>query len=80
MTIETKYNMGDKVWFIHENKLCFKLIVSISIRPAVRISYSSPTGLIPTERIFYRFKIGLTEISKKEEEVFPTKDELLKSL
>ena len=78
MTIETKYNIGDKVWLIYENKPCFKQICGISIRPAVRISYSPPTGLTPTESTFYRFKMGLTEISKEERDVFHTKEELLK--
>lgn len=66
MTIETKYNIGDEVWFIYENKPCFEQINGISIRPTVRI--------------FYRFQVGLTEISKMEKEVFKTKEELLKSL
>lgn len=66
MTIKTKYNIGDCVWFMYENKPCFEQIGSISIRPTVRI--------------FYNFSIGLTEISKLEKAVFSTKEELLKSL
>lgn len=66
MKIETKYSIGDCVWFMFGNKPCFEQIGGISIRPRVRI--------------FYKFKKGLTEISKLEKDVHPTKEELLKSL
>ena len=66
MTIETKYNIGDEVWGIWENKpTMFKIKKIIIVKDDIKtqIQYVS-TGNI------YLF----------QDEIFPTKEELLKSL
>lgn len=82
MKIETKYNIGDEVWFIHGNrcsngKICGmehtygigkmfgKLYTGEEI---VKIHYS-------VESPQYPFVLDF-----EEEKLFPTKEELLKSL
>lgn len=64
MIIETKYNIGDEVWFIygHNRPRCDRVT---SIR------------LMHDLSIMYYFEVSL---SRDEEELFPTKEELLKSL
>lgn len=89
MTIETKYNIGDEVWVMYKNKPTRLTIgvVNISInkgrleldRTTVYILYTmepfeidpskmSDVEYIPYNRTFY------------EKDVFPTKEELIKSL
>lgn len=66
MTIETKYNIGDEVWRIWENKpTMFKIKKIIIVKDDIKtqIQYVS-TGNI---HLF-------------QDEIFPTKEELLKSL
>lgn len=64
MTIETKYNIGDEVW-----------VMSYSNHPycdrIVSISIESDLS------IMYNFS---SLFSREENELFPTKEELLKSL
>lgn len=71
MTIETKYNIGDKVWCANIFGEPFQLkIYGIAIE-------------ILGNRIFISYYVGLKEVSctlKKEQLLFPTKEELLKSL
>ena len=71
MTIETKYNIGDKVWFARFNKdiYLFEVIgVRITIFGSeVHIEYE----LVEEDGISCRFPEYL---------LFPTKEELLKSL
>ena len=64
MTIETKYNIGDEVWFTdrHNHPRCDRVT---SIR------------LMHDLSIMYYFEVWL---SRDEKELFPTKEELLKSL
>lgn len=68
MTIETKYNIGDEVWTIIENKACKYPILSITAKKRTQ-----------TEGIEVMYYIGNCEW-RYEEELFPTKEELLKSL
>lgn len=63
MKIETKYNLGDWVWFMYRNKPYRAQVVGICIRPKTRI--------------FYRFRVGLIEISKLQEKIYATQEELL---
>lgn len=64
MTIETKYNIGDEVWFIDgHNRPRRDRVTSIRIMHDLSI--------------MYYFEVSL---SRDEEELFPTKEELLKSL
>lgn len=70
MTIETKYNIGDKVWFIEENKPESDVILSIEI------------NVYKGECIieYYLFANGNYPYGLNESILFPTKEELLKSL
>lgn len=67
MKIETKYNVGDNVWIMHRNRcLCCKVsMIKIDINPKIYIQYV----FILDENIWL-----------SEEFVFPTKEELIKSL
>ena len=64
MTINTKYNIGDEVWFHFCGQIESGIIVCIEI-------YS------PCE-IFYRMKVNC--VAFMEHDLSPTKEELLKSL
>ena len=64
MTIETKYNIGDKVWFHFCGQIESGIIACIEI-------YSP-------YKVFYRMKENC--VAFMEYDLFPTKEELLKSL
>jgi hypothetical protein len=64
MTIETKYNIGDEVWVMSYNN-------HIHCDKIVSISIKSDLS------IMYNFSCLF---SREEKELFPTKEELLKSL
>lgn len=68
MTIETKYNIGDEVWFIKDNKpqtiqvFCIEIIAASTVsKPCIKYGFGN----------FERYT---------ESHLFPTKEELLKSL
>ena len=71
MTIETKYNIGDEVWFIWENK----------VQSAKIDSLWGITGN-PEKSVIYQLNMKWNEapLLFKEYGLFPTKEELLKSL
>ena len=71
MTIETRYNIGDKVWFMSTyTPICATIF-------AVEIISVENRGCV----IRYTLKSGGNIINKKfEHELFPTKEELLRSL
>lgn len=64
MTIEPKYNIGDEVWFKFINEP-FKSVIREYIGGKEKL---------------YRCKFFLTTCVVREDELFPTKEELLKSL
>ena len=66
MTIETKYNIGDEVWFMFNHKPTQGKILGLTVY--------SPTYY------FYIVSILYTSGTIYEESLFPTKEELLKSL
>lgn len=70
MTIETKYNIGDEVWFILGGKARQGIILGIMFNKVGHslISYH------------YNVQIGISHGSFNEQDLFPTKEELLKSL
>ena len=70
MTIETKYNIGDKVFLLIRNK-----VESYPIGD-IRIDVS---GMRTNTSYRLRTQAGHTEYYS-ENELFPTKEELLKSL
>lgn len=73
MTIETKYNIGDKVHFIYPNAdmSTYKYIHEIRVR------YYG----INKPRVYYYLVAGLgRDLEMAEDKLFPTHEELLKSL
>ena len=77
MTIETKYNIGDEVWVIAENKVQ-RLWIKEVTASANNATRSEDGKLKVLEfRIVYHFENG-EQVS--ESKCFPTKEELLKSL
>lgn len=69
MTIETKYNIGDKVFYILEDIICEGIVIEIRIsKIGGDIIYLYHIGKDGTYSIF------------SEDYIFPTKEELLKSL
>lgn len=70
MTIETKYNIGDEVWFMNEGEPTSEKIVRIDVEQYEQKQYIEYTVIL--------CDVILT--SFYEEEIFPTKEELLKSL
>lgn len=76
MTIETKYNIGDVVWFIDNNMATQSKIRSIVIEVG-------GVGSIIKRHILYRMYVD--DIIRRnplvrESDLFPTKEELIKSL
>lgn len=69
MTIETKYNIGDEVWFLYNREPVNKDIRAIKTGTSRRLQY-----------IKYVFRENELSFEKDESELFPTKEELLKSL
>ncbi len=68
MTIETKYNIGDEVWFYDEGielALCAKIVFAIKDEE---------------NELSYYIEGVITSRYVLESEIFPTKEELLKSL
>ena len=72
MTIETKYNIGQEVWFIVNSTIAPFIVSQISI---VRTEYNTYTtyGLRTKNE-------PIITIDATERFMFPTKEELLKSL
>lgn len=74
MTIETRYNIGDEVWFMENNRPTKGIVVKLDIDVArsgdwyIEHYKVESNGLPRGER----FHIG--------QSLFPTKEELLKSL
>lgn len=73
MTIETRYNIGDKVWFMHENKVKTEIIIKIGV--VVERDMNS-------QYVGKSIQYGLYSVSYPyaENHLFPTKEELLESL
>lgn len=70
MTIETKHNIGDEVWFINLRKEPMQAKI-FRINVEVR-----------RKNIYVEYSLSNKEfiVTRKEDELFPTKEELLKSL
>jgi hypothetical protein len=71
MTIETKYNIGDEVWFMNENKVYVSFIEDVRVK-----RNSKNTKIEYMVESMQKKDFGL----KKEQDLFPAKEELLKSL
>jgi hypothetical protein len=71
MKIETKYNIGDEVWLIWEHKVQSAKIDSIwniTVNPEISVIYQLNMKWHDAPLLF------------KENALFPTKEELLRSL
>ena len=70
MEIKTKYNIGDEVWFMLGSKARQGKILEITFNKVgyTLISY------------YYNVQVGVSHGSFNEPDLFPTKEELLKSL
>lgn len=67
----TKFDIDDAILTIHENKVMGFTVVEITIFQGLVIRYKlRPSSHSPTSEFVYKY----------EEQVFATKDELLKSL
>ena len=71
MTIETKYNIGDEVWFMFVNKPIKGTVAKIDVDIA-------KTG----DRYIEHYKVEVSDVwyCKIGQLLFPTKEELIKSL
>ena len=69
MEIKTKYNIGDEVWWIDNNKVHQDYVKGIFFS-----MYGRPTDYT----LYYKLNQQLRDFD--EEILFPTKEELLKSL
>jgi hypothetical protein len=69
MTIETKHNKGDSVFVIFDNEVFNRIVKSIHID----VSFAEPI-------ITYIVEICGGSYKYKEQHVFATKEELIKSL
>ena len=67
MTIDTKYNIGDEVWYSIKGKVYHEIIDHIEI----------DVGKYGETHIYYNSE---GKFPHREDRLFPTKEELLKSL
>ena len=72
MKIETKYNIGDKVWVIDDTQKAVNVRIQY-----IYVEYHSETPL-DDEILSITYDFGFDK--RREEFVFPTKEELIKSL
>ena len=89
MTIETKYNIGDDVWFMINNTAQRARILEIQCvyrdRAGIRFSFFGLGKCDPEEELIISYWLDHTRakdtyVNLTESSLFPTKDELLKSL
>lgn len=77
MTIETKYNIGDKVWLIFENIAQCMRIEGVMLNTLGEIFDES--GKLVSYRVRIKYYLGGGEWVN-DIDCFPTKEELIKSL
>lgn len=72
MTIETKYNIGDEVWFMCRNTITSGYVqfglCTFNRDSSITITYDVMTNVLSNP------------LTCRESELFPTKEELIKSL
>lgn len=74
MTIETKYNIGDEVWLMYENRAITARIIEMDVE--IRVNIMSDASV----NCYYKIKCPLFTRKIHESLIFLTKEELLKSL
>ena len=74
MTIETKYNIGDEVWLMFENKAITAQVIAMDVEIREYSMWNESANCI--------CKIKCSHFTRDihESRIFPTKEELLKSL
>lgn len=79
MIIQTKYNIGDKVYFIYENEVASDTIWRIHVRP---ISDGKDINIYYDLRTKRRIgkSADVFQVELKESKLFPSKQDLLNSL
>ena len=77
MTIETKYNIGDEVWVIAGNKAQHLRIEAIEV--SIEKAMITEDGGFSISEYKTSYSVGRGNWYK-ESDIFPTKEELLKSL
>ena len=81
MKFETKYDLGDCVWFMHDNKAKRGRILGIELNYSCSHFDEANTPKCVDYSVDYTVKICLGHsIRMSGEELFSTKEELLKSL
>lgn len=81
MNIKTKYNIGDEVWLMYDNKAIRGRILGIEVNYSCSHFDDANTPQCVDYSEDYTVKICLGySIRKLGDEFFPTKEELLKSL
>lgn len=77
MEIKTKYNVGDALYFIENNKIINREIehIGVKVTENLNISIKYYCYTMPKEVMDTNPLIGVNE-----EDCFPTKEELIKSL
>ncbi len=76
MTIETKYNIGDMVWFMENNMVAHRAISVVYVEGGI---VNGKTRLQILYKMNAHKEIGCDALVR-ESDLFPTKEELLKSL
>lgn len=71
MTIETKYNIGDEVWFMNNNKPARGTVIKIDIDIARSGDWYIEHYKVEADG-YQHIKVG--------QNLYPTKEEMLKSL
>lgn len=77
MKISTKYNLGDRAWVMMQNKAHYLRIDAIEIR--AKKAMVSEDGVLSILEYKYFYSFGDNDWYA-EQDLFPTKEELLKSL
>lgn len=73
MQIDTKYNVGQHLWFLFNDEVKCESVTNIHVTVGLNIN---PPEKIPSVNILYYFG----RITKAEENLFTTKEGLIKSL
>ena len=84
MTIHTKFDVGQDVFFMEDNKVVSKPIDSINFQAINKGNVNEPVSL--TQRLVYGFRVVTSKGAflrwdeKDESLIFPTKEALLATL
>lgn len=74
MTIETKYDIGDEVWLMYDNMAITAQVIEMNVE--IRVNYLS----VVTANCYCKIKCPHFTREIHDSRIFPTKEELLKSL